>query len=570
VVLEDLTLDDPTTFALLSRGDTLGVFQLDGGPMRALLRSMRPDSFADISAVGALYRPGPMGMNSHNEYADRKNGRKPVVPIHSELAEPLAEILGDTYGLIVYQEQVMAVAQKVAGYSLGGADLLRKAMGKKKKAELDAQLETFDAGMTVRGFTPGAVKTLWDTLLPFSDYAFNKAHSAAYGVVSYWTAYLKANYPAEYMAALLTSVGDDKDKMAIYLAECRAMGITVLPPDVNSSEKNFASRGTDIRFGLSAIRNVGTGVVASIVTRRRDHGAYEDFWDFLDKVEAVACNKKVIESLIKAGAFDSLGHTRKGLLMMHAEAIDAVLSLKRAEAAGQFDLFGEMTQEEKGTSFRAGIPDTEWDTKLRLAFEREMLGLYVSGHPLAGVEHVLAAQSDASIPDILDGTIPDRQVITVGGILTGLQRRLTKKGEPWASATLEDLAGGVEVAFFPKVYADVALSLAEDAVVVVKGRVARSEDRLSLHAQTVTVPDLSAPLGRGPVQVSMTTTRCTQPVVDRLRDVLQAHPGTIAVHLRLLSGGRATTLRLDDHLRVTPTSALMGDLKALLGADCLS
>ena len=570
VVLEELTLDDPATFALLSRGDTLGVFQLDGGPMRALLRSMRPDSFADISAVGALYRPGPMGMNSHNEYADRKNGRKPVIPIHPELAEPLSEILGDTYGLIVYQEQVMAVAQKVAGYSLGAADLLRKAMGKKKKAELDAQLETFDAGMTVRGYSAGAIKTLWDTLLPFSDYAFNKAHSAAYGVVSYWTAYLKANYPAEYMAALLTSVGDDKDKMAIYLAECRAMGITVLPPDVNSSEKNFASRGTDIRFGLSAVRNVGTGVVASIVNSRRDHGAYTDFWDFLDKVEAVACNKKVIESLIKAGAFDSLGHSRKGLLMIHAEAIDAVLSLKRAEAAGQFDLFGEMTQEEKGTSFRAAIPDTEWDTKLRLAFEREMLGLYVSGHPLAGVEHVLAAQADASIPDILDGTIPDRQVVTVGGILTGLQRRLTKKGEPWASATLEDLAGGVEVAFFPKVYADVALSLAEDAVVVVKARVARSEERLSLHAQTVTVPDLSAPLGRGPVQVSMTTTRCTQPVVDRLRDVLKAHPGTIAVHLRLVNGGRATTLRLDDHLRVEPTSALMGDLKALLGADCLS
>ena len=236
VVLEDHSNStDPTTFELLARGDTLGVFQLDGGPMRALLRSMRPDKFEDISAVGALYRPGPMGMNSHNEYADRKNDRKPVTPLHPELAEPLAEILGETYGLIVYQEQVMAVAQKVAGYSLGAADLLRRAMGKKKKSELDAQYETFSAGMTERGFSDGAIKTLWDTLLPFSDYAFNKAHSAAYGVVSYWTAYLKANYPAEYMAALLTSVRDDKDKSAIYLAECRRMGIKVLPPDVNAS-----------------------------------------------------------------------------------------------------------------------------------------------------------------------------------------------------------------------------------------------------------------------------------------------------------------------------------------------
>jgi DNA polymerase III subunit alpha len=464
----------------------------------------------------------------------------------------------------------MAIAQKVAGYSLGAADLLRRAMGKKKKAELDAQYETFSTGMSDRGYSAGAIKTLWDILLPFSDYAFNKAHSAAYGLIAYWTGYLKANYPAEYMAALLTSVGDDKDKMAIYLAECRSMGITVLPPDVNASEQDFAPVGSDIRFGLSAVRNVGTGVVASITGSRRDKGAYTDFYDFLDKVDAVACNKKVVESLIKAGAFDSLNHPRKGLLMEHSRAIDEVLGLKKAEAAGQFDLFGEMSVEEKGASFRGNIPDTEWDTKLRLGFEREMLGLYVSGHPLAGVEHVLSAQSDASVPDILDGTVPDRGMITVGGILTGLQRRLTKKGDPWASATLEDLTGGVEVAFFPKVYAETALLLAEDAVVLIKGRVARSEDRLSLHAQSVVVPDLSTAAGKGPVQVSISATRCTPPVVDRLRDVLQAHPGTTAVHLRLLNAGRATTLRLDDGLRVTPTSALMGDLKALLGADCLA
>ncbi|MTD17517.1 DNA polymerase III subunit alpha [Nakamurella sp. YIM 132087] len=571
VVLEDLELDDKKTFDLLAKGDTLGVFQLDGGPMRALLRSMRPDNFEDISAVGALYRPGPMGANSHNEYADRKNKRKPVIPIHPELEEPLAEILGDTFGLIVYQEQVMAIAQKVAGYSLGQADLLRRAMGKKKKSELDKQFEAFSAGMAERGYSGAAVKTLWDILLPFSDYAFNKAHSAAYGLVSYWTAYLKANYPSEYMAALLTSVGDDKDKSAIYLAECRSMGITVLPPDVNASEKNFAPVGTDIRFGLSAIRNVGTGVVASIIACRKDKGAYTNFSDYLSKVDAVACNKKVIESLIKAGAFDSLNHPRKGLLMRHVEAVDSVLALKRAEAEGQFDLFGELSTEDSAdSSLHIEIPDTEWDTKLRLGFEREMLGLYVSGHPLSGVEHVLASQSDASLPDILDGTIPDRATVTVGGILTGLQRRLTKKGDPWASATLEDLAGGVEVAFFPKVYSEFALSLAEDAVVLVKARVSRSDDRLSLHAQSVTVPDLTVSTNRGPMQVTMNAARCTPPVVDRLRDVLQAHPGTTAVHLRLLSGGRTTTLRLDDGLRVTPTSALMGDLKALLGADCLA
>ncbi len=570
LVLEDLPLDDRPTYELLSRGDTLGVFQLDGGPMRALLRSMRPDNFEDISAVIALYRPGPMGANSHNEYADRKTGRKPVVPIHPDLAEALADLLGDTYGLIVYQEQVMAIAQHLAGYTLGAADLLRRAMGKKKKAELDAQYETFSAGMANRGYGANAIKTLWDILLPFSDYAFNKAHSAAYGLLSYWTAYLKANYPAEYMAALLTSVGDDKDKMAIYLAECRTMGIKVLPPDVNASVQNFAPIGTDIRFGLGAVRNVGTGVVASIVACRKDKGAYTDFYDFLDKVDATACNKKVVESLIKAGAFDSMGHPRKGLLMDHVRAVDEVLGLKKAEAIGQFDLFGEMTQEEKGDTFRGQVPDTEWDTKLRLGFEREMLGLYVSGHPLAGVEHILSAQSDASIPDILDGTIPDRAMVNVGGILTNLQRRLTKKGDPWASATLEDLAGGVEVAFFPKVYSENAMLLAEDAIVLVKARVARSDDRLSIHAQSVVVPDLSNDPAKGPVQVSIAAQRCTPPVVDRLKDVLQAHPGTTAVHLRLLNGSRCTTLKLDDGLRVTRTSALIGDLKALLGADCIA
>ena len=450
----------------------------------------------------------------------------------------MAETLGDTYGLIVYQEQVMAIAQVVAGYSLGAADLLRRAMGKKKKSELDAQFEKFSSGMADRGYSKAAVKTLWDILLPFSDYAFNKAHSAAYGLVSYWTAYLKANYPAEYMAALLTSVGDDKDKMAIYLAECRSMGIKVLPPDVNTSVRDFAPVGTDIRFGLSAVRNVGTGVVASLIGSRKDKGAFTTFADFLSKVEATVCNKKLVESLIKAGAFDSLSHPRKGLLMVHAEAIDSVLSLKKAEAAGQFDLFGEMSVDDMGGAFDLAIPDTEWDTKLRLGFEREMLGLYVSGHPLAGVEHILSAQSDASIPDILDGTVPDRGVVTVGGILTGLQRRLTKKGDPWASATLEDLAGGVEVAFFPKVYLDCSLLLAEDAIVLVKGRVARSEDRLSLHVQSVVVPDLSVSADKGPVQVSIAAARCTPPVVDRLRDVLQAHPGTTAVHLKLLNGGQ--------------------------------
>ncbi|MGB2838675.1 MAG: DNA polymerase III subunit alpha, partial [Actinomycetes bacterium] len=346
VVLETLTLDDKPTYELLATGDTLGVFQLDGGPMRALLRSMVPDNFEDISAVLALYRPGPMGANAHNDYADRKNNRKPVTAIHPELAEPLSDILGDTYGVIVYQEQVMAIAQKLAGYTLGQADLLRRAMGKKKKEVLDKEFVPFSEGMRERGYSDKAISTLWDILVPFADYAFNKAHTAGYGLVSYWTAYLKANFPAEYMAALLTSVRDDKDKSALYLHECRRMGIKVLPPDVNDSDANYTPRGTDIRFGLAAIRNVGLNVVSSVVEARRARGRFVDFADFLAKVDQVVCNKRVIESLVKAGAFDSLGHTRRGLITIHVEAVDLVLETKPAEAIGQFDLFGSSDDSE--------------------------------------------------------------------------------------------------------------------------------------------------------------------------------------------------------------------------------
>jgi DNA polymerase III subunit alpha len=570
VVLEELPLDDRATYDLLTRGDTLGVFQLDGGPMRSLLRSMRPDNFEDISAVGALYRPGPMGANSHNEYADRKNGRKPVIPIHPELADPLQEILGDTYGLIVYQEQVMAIAQKVSGYSLGAADLLRRAMGKKKKAELDAQYEQFSTGMRARGYSDAAVKTLWDILLPFSDYAFNKAHSAAYGLVSYWTAYLKANYPAEYMAALLTSVRDDKDKSAVYLAECRHMGIKVLPPCVNASSSDFTPTATDIRFGLGAIRNVGEHVVNAIVAARTQKGPFADFGDFLRKVDAAVCNKRVIEALIKAGAFDSLHHPRRGLLHVYEPAVDAVLDTKRAEAIGQFDLFGFGSGEDGGTDdvFAVRVPEGEWDKPVLLSFEREMLGLYVSDHPLHGVESVLASVADTSIAAVLaEGGEP--QTVTVAGILTGVNRRLTKTGAPWAQAVLEDLEGSIEVMFFPATYAQVAINVVEDAIVVIRGRTDSREDTVKLIVSDLTVPDLTK-RAQGPIIVALPPERCTAPMVERLREVLAAHPGTTEVHMQLVNGDRRHRLRLGDGFRVTPSPALMGDLKALLGAAAVS
>ena len=363
LVLEKLPLDDLPTYQLLASGYTLGVFQLDGGPMRSLLRLLKPDCFEDIAAVLALYRPGPMGADSHTNYALRKNGKQPITPIHPELAEPLAEILAPTYGLIVYQEQVMEIPQKLAGYSLGRADLLRRAMGKKKREVLEAEKEGFAAGMKANGYSQGAVDKLWEILVPFSDYAFNKSHTAGYGLVSYWTAYLKANYPAQYMAALLSSVKDDKDKMALYLNECRRMKIQVLPPDVNESDATFTPVGRDIRFGLTAIRNVGANVVGEIVRARADRGRFTDFNDFMDKVPALVCNKRVIESLIKAGAFDEMKHKRRALVAIHESAVDQYVDIKRNEAIGQDSLFGGM-DDEVGVAFGVSVtvPDIEdWD-----------------------------------------------------------------------------------------------------------------------------------------------------------------------------------------------------------------
>ena len=571
--LEKLPLDDKKTYELLSRGETLGVFQLDGGPMRSLLRSLAPDSFEDISAVIALYRPGPMGANAHNDYADRKNGRKPVIPIHRELAEPLAEILGDTYGLIVYQEQVMAIAQKLAGFSLGGADLLRRAMGKKKKEILDKEYIPFQAGMRERGYSDNAISMLWEILVPFSDYAFNRAHSAGYGMVSYWTAYLKANYPTEYMAALLTSVRDDKDKSALYLSECRRMGIKVLPPDVNESESNYTPRGKDIRFGLAAIRNVGEGAVELIKKAREAKGPFSSFGDFLAKVDAQVCNKKTLESLIKGGAFDSLGHSRRGLMAIYLEALDSISETKRAEAIGQFDLFGASGGDQVA-QINLEYPVDEWDKRTLLAHEREMLGLYVSDHPLLGVESVLASLSDKPISAISGeenhGSTSDvGEIVTIAGLITGIQRKVTRQGAAWAIVTLEDLSGAIDVMAFSNTYGQYGTMMGEDVIVLVKGRVDRREEVPKFVLMEMSLPDLNT-VRKGPLVITLPLARCTPPVVERMKEVLRSHPGTTDVHLRLESATENTLLTLDEGLKVSATASLSADLKALLGPNCLT
>jgi DNA polymerase-3 subunit alpha len=379
------------------------------------------------------------------------------------------------------------------------------------------------------------------------------------------------------MAAVLTSVGDDKDKSALYLSECRRMGIKVLPPDVNESVATFAAVGKDVRFGLAAIRNVGINVVEAIIAARKSKGAFTGFSDFLRKVPLVVCNKRVIESLIKAGAFDSFADDRKGLVLVHEQAVDAVIDIKRNEAIGQDSLFGGDIEAE--AVFDVPVPAGEWDKSTRLNFEREMLGLYVSDHPLFGIEHIIARESDYSLADLMaddaepsrprTGDRNDAQIAKIGGILSGVQRKVTKQGNQWAAATLEDLGGAIEVLFFPQTYQLYATSIAEDAVVVVKGKVDRRDDVPKLIAMDLTIPDLSVDES-GPFVVSMPMVRCVPPVVERLREVLVTHPGPTEVHLRLRGHERTTVVRLDDKLRVATSPALIGDLKQLLGPACVS
>jgi len=570
--LETLALDDPATYALLSSGETLGVFQFDSTGYQALCRAMKPDRFGDISALGALFRPGPMSMDSHMNYAKRKNGQQQVDFIHPDLTEALTPILEETYGLIVYQEQVMEIARQLAGYSFGRADTLRKAMGKKDPKVLAEEFVPFREGMRANGFRDEAIQTLWDIIVPFSGYAFNKAHSAAYGVVSYWTAYLKANFPAEYMAALLTSTGDNRDRLAVYLNECRRMGIRVLPPDVNESIGFFAAVGDDIRFGLGAVRNVGFGVVDQIVAVRGGEERFSSFHDFVRRLPLPATNKRMIESLIKAGAFDSFGVTRRALLEIHEDAVDRAVKDKRAAENGDigFD-FGALWDEPHQSEDT--VPDRpEWDKRSKLAFEREMLGLYVSDHPLAGLEDQLARLAPTSIADVRAGErIKEGDIVTIAGLITSAQPRIARaSGNPYGVIELEDFGGSIQIMVMGKTYQEFWPLVGADTIAVVKGRVQLRDDVAGLSAQIITIPEiaLAAAAEIGPMTLSLPETRATLDVVRQLADVLARHPGDTEVRLRLVREGRASVFELRHRVRRDP--ALTAELKSILGLGAVA
>jgi DNA polymerase III subunit alpha len=567
--IDAVPLDDPKTYELLQRAETIGVFQLEGGPMRALIRSLAPTCFEDVAALVALYRPGPMAANMHNDYADRKNGRKPVEYLHPDAAE----VLADTWGLMIFQESVMRIAQRFAGYSLAEADNLRKAAGKKKRDVMAAERSRFVESCEHTGYGAELGNAWFDIIEPFADYAFPKAHAFGYGFIAYQTAFLKANYPAEYLAALLTSVKSSLEKAAVYLAECRTMGISVEVPDINRSSSDFTpvvevdgagDESLSIIFGLSAVRNVGEGLVALIEAERDANGPFADFYDFCQRVDASVLNKRTVESLIKAGAFDDVGHPRKGLLTVFEQIVDNTVARRRERDMGIMTLFGGDDGDTPGDDFeRIAIPDLEFDKRDRLAFEKEMLGLYVSDHPLLGAEAVLSRRSDAAIDEI--ETLDDGAMKSIGGVVTGLQRKWTRKGDLMAVFTLEDLRSAVEVMVFPRTMTEHGHKLVDDAVVVVKGRVDKREDAPKLIAQSIDVVEV----GDGdaePLRLRVPPQLLSQATVAHLKQILADHPGGAPVFLHL---GEHPIVRLPDQWNVDTSNGLLGQLRVVLGAGAI-
>jgi DNA polymerase III subunit alpha len=576
--IDALDLDDDAVFSMLQKGNSIGVFQLEGVPMRALMRSLVPTSFDDVAALVALYRPGPMAANMHNDYADRKNDRKPITYLH----EDMEALLHDTYGLMIYQESVMRVAQKFAGYTLEEADNLRKACGKKIRELMAKEREAFVAGCERTGYGSKLGTALFDIIEPFADYAFPKAHAYGYGLVAYQTAWLKVHYPVEYMAALLTSVKDDKDRTAVYLAECRALGIEVVVPDVNISAAEFTARADadapSIVFGLAAVRNVGESLVERVVAERQVAGPFSDVYDFCRRVDPIVLNKRTMESLVKGGAFDSMGHPRQGLALVMDELVDRTIERRRELDVGISTLFsslepeGEREGEGRWEGTRLAVPDTEFDKAQRLAFEKEMLGLYVSDHPLLGLEQALARHTDCSLADFREsassdsgsGYGADGSVKTIGGVVTDLKRQHTKKGELMARFVLEDLQASMEVFVFPRVMADYGMLLENDAIVAIRGRLDLREDQPKIVCMEVRRPELSV-AGAQELRIALPIQKLTDDTVGRLRGVLVGHPGDSPVLLHV----GAKILRLPPEFNVDSRNGLVGELKRLLGANAI-
>ncbi|MDT3705175.1 MAG: DNA polymerase III subunit alpha [Thermincola sp.] len=464
--IDKLALDDKPTFAMLGRADSIGVFQLESSGLRAILKELKPQAFEDIIALVALYRPGPLGSGMVEDFIKRKHGESRITYLHPAL-EP---ILRETYGVILYQEQVMRIAGELAGFSMGEADLLRRAMGKKKPEVIAGLRSQFVDGAGRKGVDPDVAGQIFDLMEYFAGYGFNKSHSAAYALVSYQTAYLKANYPVAFMAALLTSIMDSSDKVAQYIDECRKSGIELLPPDINESLVDFTVVGSKIRFGLAAVKNVGRAAIENILETRRKDGPFPSFQDFCDRVDNRQVSKRVIESLIKGGALDSLGAHRAQSLNAIDQCVESAQKRQKDRENGQISLFdlGESVQVLEQTA--SELPDVPpFSQKQLLAMEKEVLGLYITGHPLKEYENLLKEKVSHYTVQLAE--LPDETNVVVGGVVTGMRKITTRSGEPMLFAQLEDLMGSVEVILFPRVYKENAAVLKPDAPILVRGRI---------------------------------------------------------------------------------------------------
>jgi DNA polymerase-3 subunit alpha len=569
VDIDHVPLDDPKVYEMLRLGNSIGIFQLEGDKMRQLMRRLAPTSFDDIAALNALYRPGPLSENVHNDFADRKNHRQVVTYDH----EVLEEILSETYGLMIYQEDIMRVATTVAGFSMTEADDLRKACSKKIREMIRAQRAKFVDGAERQGYGRALGDAIFDKIEPFADYAFPKSHAYGYALVGYQNAWLKANYPVEYMAALLTSFKDDKDKAAVYLNEARQMGITIGVPDVNQSFAEYApSRAAEntILFGLAAVRNVGEALVDKIVSEREASGPFESVYDFARRVDPVVLNRRSMESLIKAGAFDSLGVARQGFLMKVDEIIDVTLSRRKDLSLGiatLFAAFGGESADGDWEGTEIAISDMEFEQSVKLDFEREMLGTYISDHPLYEVVEALSAKTDGAIVTIRERAeelARTNKAAVVGGILAEVQLRQTKANKPYARVVLEDLGGSLEINFSVSAFERFSGFLAKDAIVVMKVRVSDNDEELRFSA--VDVERFHVDRGKSELRLLLRPEDLTQHTISTLREILTRYPGSSPVIVD--TGDQGKTFRLGPEYNVNIPS-VVADLRAEFGRNVI-
>jgi DNA polymerase-3 subunit alpha len=567
VDIDTVPLDDPKVFEMLRLGNSIGIFQLEGDKMRQLMRRLAPTGFDDIAALNALYRPGPLSENVHNDYADRKNGRQLVSYDHPDLEA----ILGETSGLMIYQEDIMRVATLIAGFSMTEADDLRKACSKKIREMIRAQRSKFVDGAEREGYGRELGEAIFNKIEPFADYAFPKGHAYGYALLGYQDAWLKANYPVEYMAALLTSFRDDKDKASVYLNEARQMGITVGVPDVNESFAEYApslSQDNTILFGLAAVRNVGETLVEKIVSEREANGRFATIYDFVRRVDPMVLNRRSMESLIKAGAFDALGVPRLGFLLKVDEICDVTLSRRRDHALGittLFAAFGEGDGHDwEGTD--VALSDIEFDKAVKLDFEREMLGTYISDHPLYEVESALATKTDGSIISVRErGEELARtgKAVTVGGILAEVQIRTTKMGKQYARVVLEDLGASMEINFSANNFEKFSGFLAKDNIVLVKVRPGFEEE---LRFSAIDVELLSVERGSEELRLALRPEDLTQTSIGTLREILARYPGRSPVIVETGSAGKAFKLGPEFNVNI---ASVVADLRTEFGRNVI-